>query len=94
MIFRHWLPPQKLTTPGPCTSCSGSLVYVHEDWGEQFECRPEPCNYGCQSFEVGMGMGSTAIASFRGVACIASEASASPSTAASDLHRKTNTHDL
>jgi hypothetical protein len=31
-------------------SIVGSLVYVDESYGEDFECKPIPCNYGCQPF--------------------------------------------
>ena len=30
----------------------GSLLYVDKDWGEDFECKPIPCKYGCQDFRV------------------------------------------
>ena len=30
----------------------GSLLYVDEAWGEDFECKPYPCKYGCSPLSV------------------------------------------
>lgn len=32
--------------------CRGTLLYVDKDYGQNFECTPISCNYGCQDFKV------------------------------------------